>query len=355
MPSSTPSEIRAAWFDALVTAFPQARGMFAEGATQMPQVLLDATEFTLKNSHGTEIREDVAKRLEELALDLRRTGFPSHEYPQAADLLVQAGQYSDEEAATLRAAGEIMAKAAGEADLAGVPAASAAQVISVEHHGAVSVVRLEAGTPVHYLPGQALPVMQAGRPGVWKGLAPALPENSLGQLEFHVAGELEPEFLAQEGGWVTLGSGRGPGASISSAGVLIVAAGTGLAAAKALVFDVLERAERPQVHLVVGARTQAEVYDAATFAALAASQPWLDLTWVVEDGSASAWEAAGLPDVRRLFAPLEQAVAGAGVWWGREIVVCGANERARAIAQAMRANGASEIAVLAHDAELEFS
>lgn len=352
MPIENTSAVRAAWFSEFTAAFPQATGMFPEGAREMPGMLIDAASWTIRTSQGPDLPQEVIRRLEALAVDLRRTGFPSGEYPVVVEKLVLAADLRGEEADVLRRAGEVMARAASRADEAGVAAAHAAQVVSAERHGDVAVARLESGTPLEYAPGQALPVMAVGRQGVWRGFAPALPPSSMGQLELHVDERMDGIALAV-GDYVTVGAARGPVVEFAGGGVLIVADGTGLAAAKALVFDLLEHAERPQVHLVVGAARQEDVYDVLTFAALSKAQPWLDVTWVVERGGTADWDAAGLPQVRHLYAPLEQAVSGAGVWWGRDIVVCGPADRAGALASAMRANGAPEVTVLAHDAGLE--
>lgn len=351
MPFANLDAVRTAWFSEFLGAFPQAAGMFPEGATMMPQLLIDATTWTLAHTNSPELPPVVVQRLEALALDLRRTGFPSGEYPVAVEKLVHAAGLEGADAEVLRGAGEVMMRAAERADVAGVAAAHAAQVTSVERFGDVAVVRLESGTPLEYAPGQAVPVMGSEH-GVWRGLAPALPANSMGQLELHIDERAEHMSVAV-GDYLTVGAARGPVVEFAGGGVLIVADGTGLAAAKALVFDVLDRDQRPQVHLVVGATRHEEVYDARTFAALSKAQPWLDVTWVVERGGAAEWEGAALPDVRHFSAPLVQAVSGAGVWWGRDIVVCAAAKRAEEIAGAMRGNGAPEVTVLAHDVGLE--
>lgn len=332
---SDPS-LPAAWFTRFTQTFPQAAGMFPEDTKEMPQLLIDGARNALTPSPDLD-------HLRTLALDLRRTGFPSQEYPAAVETLIAAlkdtGELTEEEEDQLKTAGEEMAEAANHADAAGVPAAHAAQVTSAERRGAVTVLRLESGTAVDYAPGQTLPVMQVGRQGVWHRLAPALPPSTVGQLEFHVTDELEVSV----GDWVTIGGAGGGEASISKS-ALLVAEGTGLAAAKALVFDLLEREERPQVDLVVGAENVDDVYDATTFATLAKAQPWLNVTWVVREGGAAQWAEAGLPDVRHLHLPLAQAVAGAGVWWGRDVLI--SSQRAEEIAEAMRANGAPEPQIL---------
>ena len=203
------------------------------------------------------------------------------------------------------------------------------------HHGEVQVVRLEAGTPVPYSPGQVIPVMSPKRPGEWTGLVPALPSNPLGQLEFHVPGgiPLEP------GDWLTLGAARGGLREVVDKQLLLVAAEGGFAAAKALVFHCLEQPDPPEVHLVVGAREPGEWYDTTALDALAKAQNWLDITWIAQS---------------RVGASLEQVASGVGMWWGREVIMCAQQERAVSLAAALEVAGAQDVQTVAPDAVPEW-
>ena len=183
-------QVSRAWRARFSEAYPQAEMMLPPG-DEMPPVLMRAALAVLERP-ADKVRDD----LKALALDLRRTGFPAEEYPNAVHMLIdEAGADAPE----LTQAAELMRDAASQADVAGVPAATAAQVTSVERRGGVQVVRLEAGTPVPYSPGQVIPVMSPNRPGEWTGLVPALPSNQLGQLEFHVPDEMQ----LQPGDWLT--------------------------------------------------------------------------------------------------------------------------------------------------------
>ena len=233
-------QVSRGWRARFSEAYPQAEMMLPPGE-EMPPVLMRAALAVLERP-ADKVRDD----LKALALDLRRTGFPAEEYPNAVQMLIdEAGADAPE----LIQAAELMRNAASQADVAGVPAATAAQVTSVERRGGVQVVRLEAGTPVPYAPGQVIPVMSPNRPGEWTGLVPALPSNQLGQLEFHVPDEMQ----LQPGDWLTLGAARGGVRGDVDRQLLLVAAEGGFAAAKALVFHYLEQTDPPEVHLVVGA------------------------------------------------------------------------------------------------------
>lgn len=322
-------QVSRAWRARFSEAYPQAEMMLPPG-DEMPPLLLRAALAVLERP-----AEEVRDELKALALDLRRTGFPAEEYPNAVQMLIDEGADAEADRTALSDAAELMRDTASQADYAGVPAATAAQVTSVAHHGEVQVVRLEAGTPVPYSPGQIIPVMSPKRPGVWTGLVPALPSNPLGQLEFHVPGDIPLE----PGDWLTLGAARGGLREAVDKQLLLVAAEGGFAAAKALVFHCLEQPDPPEVHLVVGAREPGEWYDTAALEALAKAQNWLDITWIAQS---------------RVGASLEQVASGAGMWWGREVIVCAQQERAVSLAAALESAGAQDVQTVAPDAAPEW-
>ena len=319
-------QVSRAWRARFSEAYPQAEMMLPPG-DEMPPVLMRAALAVLERP-----ADKVRDELKALALDLRRTGFPAEEYPNAVQMLIdEAGADAPE----LTQAAELMRETASQADYAGVPAATAAQVTSVEHRGEVQVVRLEAGTPVPYSPGQVIPVMSPNRPGEWTGLVPALPSNQLGQLEFHVPADIP----LQPGDWLTLGAARGGVRGGVDRQLLLVAAEGGFAAAKALVFHYLEQPDPPEVHLVIGANEPDGFYDTAALDTLAKAQDWLDVTWIAQS---------------RVGAPLEQVVSGAGMWWGREVIVCANEERAVSLAAALEVAGARDVQTVAPDAAPEW-
>ena len=322
-------QVSRAWRARFSEAYPQAEMMLPPG-DEMPPLLLRAALAVLERP-----AEEVRDELKALALDLRRTGFPAEEYPNAVQMLIDEGADAEADRTALSDAAELMRDTASQADYAGVPAATAAQVTSVARHGEVQVVRLEAGTPVLYSPGQVIPVMSPKRPGEWTGMVPALPSNPLGQLEFHVPGDIPLE----PGDWLTLGAARGGLREAVDKQLLLVAAEGGFAAAKALVFHCLEQPDPPEVHLVVGAREPGEWYDTAALDALAKAQNWLDITWVAQS---------------RVGASLEQVASGAGMWWGREVIVCAAQERAVSLATALKVAGAQDVQTVAPDAAPEW-
>ncbi|SDS84506.1 hypothetical protein [Corynebacterium timonense] len=295
--------LRRDFFAALAEQVPQARGIFSPGASEVPASLIDALLWLLRTSPEGVLRPDTTQRLRAFALDFRRFGFPAAAYEDfaaaAARTLAPLGGSAAE--TLLDSAAEVMRREAEAADVAGIPAATAALVTSVDPRGPVTVVRLEAGMGLGYQPGQYVPAMAAGHQGEWHNLAPALPANPFGQLEFHVTDEFSP----QVGGYVTLGAARGPELDLDDdAGLLIVAEGTGAAAAKAIVFALAQRSHRPDTHLVL----RGDSYDDQVFSALAELHDWFRVS----------------------RAPLSEELAR-----GRRVVVCGASTRVGEIADGL--------------------
>lgn len=340
------SEVRATLFERIVEQYPQATMVFPEGATEVPQVLVDAASFTLAStqeseSAGAAIPEAALIPLREWALDLRRTGFPASEFPAVAEIV--GGVVGVDTQVLVRAAQE-MERVSREADEAGVAAASVAQVTQVAQDGSAWVVRAEASAAVGYAAGQALPVMRAGNQGVWWACASAVPPNRFGQLEFHLDG---PDV--EVGDYLTLGAARGPAVRANRPKMLLVAVGTGWAAAKSVVFGLIEERIRPEVHLVLCGDNADDFYDTRTINSLADSQVWLQVTRVAptpgEFGESSA---------KAIWVPGSAFVSAPGTWWDHQIVLCGKSAEVAEYREALEAAGASGILTCATDAAVQF-
>ncbi|MEX3504389.1 hypothetical protein [Corynebacterium sp. LK2510] len=327
-------ELRARFFAELVRTLPHARGVFPAGASTIAPSLLDALRTLLVSlpDAGVPLPDAIIHRLRAAALDMRRFGFPSSAYATFAEVLNRVLD-APEAADVIDQAAAIMAHEADAADQAGIPPATAARIAHVEERGSdgrIKLVRLEAGIGLGYRPGQYVPVLPAGRQGAWVNLAPALPANPFGQLEFHVDGELDPVV----GTYVTVGAARGEVLDVHAGErVLIVALGTGAAVAKALVFDILERADgaensaRPEIDLLLHAPSRRDHYDVATFSAVAELHPWL----------------------RVHRAPLGATVPPELVD-GRTVIICGPAAHAEPVAEALRGGAQSPVHVISPDA-----
>ena len=211
------------------------------------------------------------------ALDRRRLGLPPESYEELVNPLGEAllkalwDRPHDIEPIWEQMTRGLyaMADAAREADLQGIPAATAAQVIGVEElrgNGTdMLAIYLEAPMQVEYLPGQSLPVLVAGaygERGEWHDLAPALPSNQFGQLVFYVPGWWRRPAIGE---YWTCGNARGeqmvlPGHSV------INATGSRLAEVRAAVFGGVDK----RIELVVDVREPA-------LESLAGAVDWLSL------------------------------------------------------------------------------
>ena len=90
---------------------------------------------------------------------------------------------------------------------------------------------------------------------------------------------------------------------------------------------------------MVGTDEPEGFYDTAALDTLAKAQDWLDVTWIAQS---------------RVGTPLEQVVSGAGMWWGREVIVCANEERAVSLAAALEVAGARDVQTVAPDAAPEW-
>ncbi|STC68941.1 hypothetical protein [Corynebacterium pilosum] len=339
----------------LFEAIPEARNLFREDLTGAHVDLPRALGWVLERSLIDEpLSLELTARIQGMGVDHRRHGFPSETYDLFGLLLGDAIAETigdDLPAARVDAAmtvvGRIcseMSAGAAEADAQGVPPANAAQVTAVEHAAdGVNVIQLEAGMPVDYEAGQQVPVMPMQRRGEWLNLAPAVPPNRFGQLELHVPDDIPVE----QGEYWTLGAARGDVSLDPARDALLVGVGRGVAAVKALVFNLLEQAERPKVHAVLAAERSTQLYEVGTFAALATTQDWLTVTPVVESVDSVDFVDAESKDARAaeltpVALPVTLVVSGVGMFWGRQIILCGPEEATTAIKDALLKAGAEE-------------
>ena len=252
----------------------------------------DELEFQLSGSAeeaGTLIDALITPSLSSpTALDRRRLGLPPESYEELVDPLGEAllralwDRPHDIEPIWAEMAQVLyaMADVARKADLQGIPAATAAQVIGVDElwgasesevgaasgdEPAMLAVHLEAPMTVRYSPGQSLPVLVPGpygEKGEWHVLAPALPSNRFGQLVFYVPGWWRrPEV----GEYWTCGAARGEQVVFPESGE-VDATGDRLAGVRAAVFGGVDK----RIELVVDVRDPA-------LEALAGAVDWLAL------------------------------------------------------------------------------
>lgn len=198
----------------------------------------------------------------------------------------------------------------------------------------LAIVRVQTSQPVPYLAGQYVSVETPQRPRMWRSMSPANAPGSDCVMEFHVR--------TVPGGWVSraivsharvgdvwrIGPPMGQMTldPRSRSDLLMVAGGTGLAPARAIIEQLMNEGTDRKVCLFMGARTWTDLYDAERLRRAAQEYPWLTVVPVVED------------DGRRFGAEtgtLGEVVARYGAWADREAVVAGSPPMVRATVSAM--------------------
>lgn len=286
----------------------QSRQIFPMNASRSHLELAPALAWVLERTPiDGEIPQDVLARIRRLGMDHRRHGFPTSTYGQFAEMLVIAlrelGEQSeldpeliDAAADAFRAVGTAMTATAYTADLAGLPAASAAQVVEVERRTRhLSIVRLTSSTPIEYNAGQYLPVTSSYLPAIWRHVTPANPSSEYGTLELHIEvatnGSASHLLATPHVGdlWI-FGQPRGDLTLSLERPATIIAHRTGLAAAESLLFDAIRtKGPRPRVHLIVVAPSPGQLYDMPRLERLSKFTPWLTVTPVATSGEDPWW------------------------------------------------------------------
>ena len=246
----------------------------------------------------------------------------------------------------------VMAEAAAECDVAGVPDSWPAEVVEVERRCArVSVVRLIAQSPLPYAAGQYLPVTSdTTTRGLWRHLSPSIPANDFGQVEFHVFADRDDTIgrllaFPEPGDRWRIGSPLGALSADGSRDILMVAHSTGLAPLRALILDMLMHGADRRVHLFFGADSPGELYDLRGLWQLVAGAPWLSVTPVVTREVDPWWvrptEHSTAPRGlhMRQTGSLAEVVPGYGTWEDRDVLIAGPDDIVTDIAAAMRAAG----------------
>nr|WP_019856229.1 FAD-binding oxidoreductase [Actinopolyspora mortivallis] len=212
----------------------------------------------------------------------------------------------------------------------------------VVHHERLSwdlaVVRVQPEYPVPYQAGQYVSVEVPQRPRLWRYLSPANPPSEDGTMEFHVrsvpGGWVSRAIVghAQPGDQWRMGAPMGRLAvdRHSERDVVMVAGGTGIAPLRAIVEELTQYGDNPNVHLFYGGRTRDDLHELRNLQQAAMSNPWLKVVPVLEDDpSAQGAEQGTLAD----------AVTRRGAWQDHDVLVSGSPEMIRATVSRMLVAG----------------
>lgn len=240
---------------------PEARQVFSLSMQDTHRSMVHALAWVIEHAEpstsgtgsGTRVEATVPaavrEKIMQLGRDHRRHGFPAEVYERFEKALIASlralsltrYQY-DFACAVIHQVCEDMAAAAREADLAGEAPAYSGHVVAVDRPTRdTAVIRVEAGMPAAFEPGQYFPVTTQYLPGQWRMLTPAQPSDATGQLVFHIAavGEASRSLAhTKPGDWWTLGRPTGSIwqdlRELRGGTLVIVAYGTGWAAARCL-------------------------------------------------------------------------------------------------------------------------
>lgn len=189
-------------------------------------------------------------------------------------------------------AADIMIKAVDE-DAA--PPWWVAEVLEHERRtGDIAVLAVRPGHRLPFAAGQYVSIQVKRWPRIWRPMSIANAPREDGALRFHVravpAGWISGSLVrdTRVGDTVLLGPPLGSMTldPESDRDLLLVAGGTGLAPLKALTEQVIMSGRHRNVHLLVGARTERDLYDLPDLRLLESAYPWLRVVPVVSQDRA---------------------------------------------------------------------
>jgi NAD(P)H-flavin reductase/hemoglobin-like flavoprotein len=223
--------------------------------------------------------------------------------------------------AAYRTAATMMIEAAGE-QAADSPPWWTGEV--VEHELRRPDIAALTVRPDHRLPyaaGQYITIQTSHWPWTWRPYSVACAPRTDGLLRFHVrsvpAGWVSGALVRHTkiGDTLLLGHAAGTMTLDADSGrdILCVAGGTGLGPLKALIEDAIGRGLRRDIHLLVGARTSADLYDLPDLRVLETRTSWLRIVPVVSADPSFDGMHGRVPDVLDRFPS----------WSGHDVYVAG--------------------------------
>lgn len=336
-------EVSRFFYGMLFSLAPNVRELFPVNMQVQRSRLLRALIHVI---HMVDRPDDLLPFLHQLGRDHRKFGVVISHYESLGTALLAAvkrfagDSWTDEVERAWAEAYTVMASAMTEAAAADQgPAWYNGEIIHHERlNWDVAVIRIQPDHPVPYHAGQYVSVEVPQRPRLWRYLTPANAPTEDGAMEFHIRGV--------DGGWVSralVGHARpgdqwrigAPMGRLSvdrevDREVLMVAGGTGLAPMRAILDELAQYGNNPNVQLFYGGRTRDDLYDLDNLQRLAGSNPWLTVTPVLEDDPGAAGVEHGT---------LADAVTRHGAWPERDVLVSGSPEMIRATVSRMLVAG----------------
>ncbi|MCZ7437481.1 globin domain-containing protein [Micromonospora sp. WMMC241] len=319
------------FYSTLFLAHPETRQMFPTNMAGQRDRLVSALGHIV--SHVDQV-DRLVGFLQQLGADHRKFAVRAEHYPAVGGALLETlrhfsgAAWSDELAADWAAAyglvAQVMTEAAQAAE-AHSPPWWAAEVLAHERRTFdVAVVTVRPQYLLPFTPGQSIGV---SHPAVrsWRYYSPANAPRPDGTVELHVraapGGAVSSRLVygCAAGDQIHLAAPVGDRLTLRPAGssdLLLLAGGTGWAPLKALVEQVAAEGSGRQVDLYVGARSRTEFYDSEAIDKVAASHPWLRVSYVTGSDPRRPGEVARVVD----------RVLADGDWRSRHVYVCGSDE-----------------------------
>lgn len=202
----------------------------------------------------------------------------------------------------------------------------------------IAVLKVSTSQPLPYIPGQSVAMEFERRPRLWRMFSMANAPRPDGTLDFHVrivdGGQVTGALVRDPGIGSALRLGPPVGTfkldTRSERPIVLAAGGTGLAPLKAILEHLaVARPDPPPAHLVVGARTAAELYDVADLEKMAATSPWLTVTPAV----------SAEQDPRAEHGTVADVLTRLNTWRDHDAYVCGSSAMVAATTDRLRTLG----------------
>lgn len=321
---------------------PGLRELFPANMAHQRATLFRVLDYILETVPDRENHATLLQFLGQLGRDHRKYGVTEENYHQffaalLREIAVTMGDRWDEEYENIVSQALMLTTGVMRGAAHSAPGPASWQATVAEKYRLsrdLAVVRLRTTQSLTYAPGQYLEVQIPQWPRTWRHLSPSIPPNADGELEFHVravpGGSISNSIVTetQVGDVWRLAQSHGTLHVDTDIPVLMIAGGTGLAPLRALIIEMSYRTDSPPVHLFYGARYPADLYDLSRLWRMAATNPWLKITTVVEDETDPWWstpaQQSGRIALERVQGQLADAVLDYGTdWKDRQVLIAG--------------------------------
>jgi len=318
------------FYSSLFLSHPETRQMFPTDMAGQRDRLVTALGHVV--SHVDQV-DQLVGFLQSLGADHRKFAVRAEHYPAVGEALLAtlrhflADQWTDELAQDWAGAYGLVAQVMTEGATAAEnvsPPWWVGEVVAHEPRGYdVAVLTLRPQYLLPFVAGQSIGVSSPAT-RAWRYYSPANAPRADGTIELHVraapGGAVSSRLVygTNVGDHLHLASPVGERLTLRQAGpgdLLLLGGGTGWAPLRALVEQVAADGGGRRVDVFVGARSRTEFYDVDAIEKLAASHPWLRVSYVAFADPARPGEVASLVD---------HALAE-GEWRARHVFICGSD------------------------------